>query len=100
MSDPFATHVMSLAHSDGTIYAQNLFCQLDTVNLLYNMGTSDPIPTDWYDLYSIGWTTPLPIRSDYFIDQATNVKYSMFSTIFVGPDTIQLRISKYSGATP
>lgn len=99
MSDPFATHMMRLQHADGTVFAENLFCQLDTFNLPYNAeaSTYSPVYTDWYDLYSIGWVEPLPVRSDYFVDQATGTKYSMFSTVFVGPDTVQLRITKYSG---
>ena len=100
MSDSFITATMSLLNEDGTLRAANLFCQLDTVNLPWNQEVGGLNPTDWYDLYSLGWTTPVPVRGDYFLDQATGVRYSMFSTVFAGPDTLQLRVSQYSGATP
>lgn len=96
----FHNYTMSLAHSDGTVYATNLPVQLDTVNLPLNMEVQGLIPIDWYDLYSIGWNSPIPVRGDYFIDQATSTKYSMFSTVFVGTNTVQLRLTKYSGVTP
>ncbi len=100
MSDPFATNTMTLTDSSGNVRASGLLCQLDTVNLPWNLEAQSLVPTDWFDLYSIGWISPLPNRGDYFVDQTSGTKYSMFSTVFVGPDTVQVRVSKYSGVTP
>lgn len=100
MSDPFITNTMNLTDSGGNPRASNLLCQLDTANIPWNMEVTGLIPTDWYDLYSIGWSSPVPNRGDYFVDVATGTKYSMFSEVYIGPDTIQVRVTKYSGVTP
>ena len=100
MSDPFITNTMTLTDSAGNVRASGLLCQLDTVNLPWNLEVQSLVPTDWFDLYSMGWTSPIPNRGDYFVDQASGTKYSMFSTVFIGPDTVQVRVTKYSGVTP
>lgn len=96
----FTTNLMTLMHSDGTVVAQHLPCQLDTVNVPWNMEAQGLIPTDWYDLYSDGWTSPVPLRTDYFVDESSGAKYQMFSEVFQGVDTLQMRVTKYSGVTP
>ena len=98
--DIFATNSMTLTHEDGTVVACGLLCQLDTVNLPFNMDGQGLTPTDYFDLYSIGWDTPIPIRGDYFVDETTGAKYSMFSEVFRSLGTIQVRVTKYSGVTP
>lgn len=96
----FTTNLMTLTHSDGTVAAQHLPCQLDTVNLPWNMEAGGLIPTDQYDLFSDGWTSPVPLRSDYFVDEVTGAKYQVFSEVFAGVGTLQMRVTKYSGSTP
>lgn len=96
----FQNSLMTLQHSNGTEVAQHLPCQVDTVNLPWNIEAQGMIPTDWFDVFSIGWTSPVPQRSDYLIDEATGAKYSVFSTVFAGVNTLQFRVSKPSGATP
>lgn len=106
MSDPFITNTMMLTDENGNLKVQNLLVQLDTVNLPWNAEVSGSIPDDWYDLYSIGWSTPVPVRGDLFVVTSASpvdsvgTKYQVFSTIYAGPDTIQLRVTKYSGVTP
>lgn len=106
MSDPFITNTMMLTAENGDLKAQNLLVQLDTFNLPWNAETQGLTPTDWYDLYSIGWSSPIPVRGDYFVVtvaspvDAIGTKYQVFSTIYAGPDTVQLRVSRYSGVTP
>lgn len=106
MSEPFITHTMTLTDSQGNPRASHLLCQLDRVNLPLNLEVQGLTPTDWFDLYSVGWSSPIPNRSDYFVvekDTPTDpagTKFSMFSTIFAGPDTVQVRVTKYSGVTP
>lgn len=96
----FSTNSMTLQHADGTVLATGKPCQLDPVNLPWMMEGQGMIPVDSYDLYTIGWTTPAPIRGDYFVDEATGTKYSVFSTIFTTQTSLQLRVTKYSGVTP
>lgn len=96
----FETAMMTLQHSNGTVVAQHLPCQLDTVNIPLNMEEQGLIPTDWYDLYSLGWTSPVPARSDYFVDEATQTKYSVFGNPAVYVDHLEVRLSKPLGATP
>lgn len=104
--DPFITNTMTLTDEYGNLKAQNLFCQLDRVNLPWNVEQQGLEPTDWYDLYSIGWSSPAPARGDLFtVTSASPVdtvgtQYQVFSTIYAGPDTIQLRVTRYSGVTP
>lgn len=95
--DIFATNRMTLTHSDGTVVATGLLVQLDTVNLPLNLEVQGMTPTDWYDLYSVGWDTPVPLRSDYFVDENTGTKYSMFSEVFVSLGTVQCRVTKFTG---
>ncbi len=96
----FQTTVITLKHADGEIVAQHLPIQLETVNLDWQMQVQGMIPVDVFDVFTIGWTTPQPIRTDYLVDEATGTKYSMFSTVFVATTTLQFRVSRYSGATP
>lgn len=96
----FETAIMTLEQASGTPIATNLPAQLDTVNIPWNMEVQGMIPTDWYDLYSIGWTSPVPQRGQYFVDQKTNTKYSVFGNVAVYTDHLEVRVSRYSGVTP
>lgn len=104
--DPFITNTMMLTDESGNLKAQNLLVQLDRVNLLWNAEVTGLVPDDWYDLYSIGWSSPVPVRGDFFVVTVASpidtvgTKYQMFSTVFEGPDTLQLRVVRYSGVTP
>lgn len=98
--DIFATNSMTLTHADGTVVATGLLCQLDTFNFPFNMEVQGLVVTDYYDLYSVGWDKPVPLRSDYFVDETTGMKYSMFSEVFVNLGTVQCRVSKLAGSTP
>jgi hypothetical protein len=106
MSDPFITNTMALTSESGTPIASGLLCQLDNVNLSWNAEQQGLEPTDWWDLYSVGWSSPIPARGDYFVvtvaspTDSVGTKYQMFSTLYAGPDTLQLRVVRYSGVTP
>jgi hypothetical protein len=95
----FATHIVSVEHVNGQVVATNLPVQLDPVNLPIELQVQGLIPTDIYDCETIGWMSPVPIRTDYLVDQ-NGVKYQMFSTVFVGINSLQFRVTKYLGATP
>lgn len=95
----FETNVMTLQRA-GSALAQHLPCQLDTVNIPLNLEVQGSIPTDWYDLYSIGWTSPVPQRGDYFIDEATSTHYSVFGNIGQYAGHLECRVTRYAGATP
>lgn len=97
---PFATTFMTLTASDGTPIATNLPVQLDIFNYPWNQEAQGMIPTDWFDLYSLNWITPVPARSNYFVDQNTGTKYSVFSVIATYVDHLEVRVTRYSGVTP
>lgn len=96
----YKTNKITITDSVGAIRAQNLPLQMDPKNDAWQMQVQGLIPTDIYDCESIGWSSPVPKRSDYIIDQKTGIKYSMFSTVFVGQNSIQFKVTKYSGVTP
>lgn len=96
----FATNVMTLTHENGTIVKQHLPVQLDPVNLDWQMQAQGLVPTDIYDCETVGWSQPVPLRSDYLVDEKDGTRYSMFSTVFKGINTLQFRVTKYSGVTP
>lgn len=96
----FETNIMTLQQADGTLIEAHLPCQLDTVSVQWNMEAQALIPTDWYDLYSVGWTTPAPQRGQYFVDETTGTKYSIFGNPAVYMDHIEVRIARYGGETP
>jgi len=96
----FDTMAVTITHSNGQVVAQHLPIQMDTVNLDWLMQAQGLTPVDQYDVFSLGWTTPQPLRSDYLVDEATGTKYSMCSTVFVATNSLQFRVTKYSGVTP
>jgi hypothetical protein len=96
----FQTNTVTLQHSNGTVVAQHLPVQVDTVNLPWNMEVQSSIPTDWFDIYSRGWTSPVPGRSDYFVDETTGTKYQVFSVTAIYTDHLEVRCTRYSGTTP
>jgi hypothetical protein len=99
--DIFHTNTMTLYHENDAIVERHLAVQLDDVNIPLNLEVNTSIPTDWYDLYSIGWISPIPIRGDYFVDEGDSTKYSVFGD----PkgrytDHLEMRVSCYAGTTP
>lgn len=97
----FATHMVTIKHSDGIVVNQQpLPVTLDPVNLdNWQMQAQSTIPVYLYDVETVGWSTPAPVYGDYLIDQ-NNTKYSMYSQVFIGQNTLQFRVSKVSGVTP
>ena len=90
------TALMTLTTEAGVTIKQNLPCQLDTVNIPWNMEIG-LIPTDWYDLFSIGWKTPVPARGQYFVDQATSARYQVFGNPATYNDHLEVRVTRYPG---
>jgi hypothetical protein len=100
MMSIFQTAMMTLKQSDGTVVQTNLPVQMDVANLPWNVEVQGAVAVDIYDVVTQGWTTPVPERSDYLVDQATGIRYSMFSTVFTALTCLQFQVSKYSGVTP
>jgi hypothetical protein len=95
----FVNATMTLTHSNGTLVSAHLPITLDPINAALDLdGTL--IPVDRFDCETVGWTSPVPLRSDYLVDEETGAKYSLYSTIFTGINTLQFQVSKPSGATP
>lgn len=93
----FQTTTMTLTTEGGTTIQANLPCQLDTVNIPWNAEVQGLIPTDWYDLYSIGWTSPVPQRGQYFVDQTSGARYQVFGNPAAYVDHIEVRVTRYPG---
>jgi hypothetical protein len=96
----FFSALMQLTDNTGVVLAENIPCVLDTVNIPLNMEVQGMVPTDWYDLYSDNWTLDKPARTNYFIDQATGTKYSIFGNPALYGDHLECRVTRYSGTTP
>jgi hypothetical protein len=95
----FSTHTVSIVRN-GTTIAQGLPVTMDPVSLdNWQMQTQGMIPTRLYDVETVGWITPKPAYSDYLIDQK-GVRYSMYTDVFAGQNTLQFRVAKHSGTTP
>lgn len=95
----FQTATMTLQRN-GSPIATDLPVQLDVVNIPIDLMVSGNVPVDLYDLYSLGWTSPIPLRSDYFVDQVTGVKYSVYGNPGVYFDHVECRISRYAEGAP
>lgn len=93
----FETASMRLTDEDGTTVAQHLPVQLDTVNVPWNAEVGGLVPTDWYDLFSIGWTAPVPQRGQYFVDEQTGARYQVFGNPAPYVDHIECRVTRYPG---
>lgn len=94
------THTITLKQSDGTVRAQGLPVTMDPKALdNWQLQAQSTVPVYLFDVETIGWTTPLPAYSDYLVDQ-NGVRYSMFSQVFQGLNTLQFTVSKVSGTTP
>jgi hypothetical protein len=100
MNLPFLSAIMTLTDINDAEIARDLPVQIDTVNLDWNMEVQGGIPDDWFDIYSRFWTTPVPARGNYFVDQTTNTKYQVRSVTAVYIDHLEVRCTRYSGSTP
>lgn len=97
----FTTNMIKITDSAGNSKTPDaLPLTMDPVNNAWQMQVQGMTPVNIYDCESVGWSSPVPARTDYIVDQATGTKYSMFSTVFVGQNSIQFQVSKYSGVTP
>ena len=95
----FPTNVMTLQHANGTPVQQHLQVQKDTVNIPLELMVTGQIPVDLYDLYYLG-SSPVPLRSDYFVDEQTGEKYSVYGKPAIYPDHVEVRVSQSPGVTP
>lgn len=93
----FFSALMQLTDSSGVVLGSNLPCMLDTVNIPLNMEVQGMTPTDGYDLYSDNWTLAKPVRTDYFVDQSTGTKYSIFGNPALYGDHLECRVTRYTG---
>jgi hypothetical protein len=96
----FETAVMTLKNENGTPIAQHLPVQVDTVNIPWNAEVSGLIPDDWFDIYTIGWTSPVPQRGQFLVDETSGTVYQVFGNPAPYVDHIEVRVTRYSGNTP
>lgn len=97
----FTTNVMSLQRN-GRMIARDVGVMLDTVNIDIILNSGGLIPTDSYDAYcdAPDYASSIPQRGDYLIDQESKVMYSVFGNPAVYPGHWEVRVTRYTGATP
>ena len=91
---------MTLKRTGVGTLASDLPMQIDTMSIPIELLGRADIPVDLYDLYSLGWDTPTPQRSDYLTDQASGITYQVYGNPYIADGTVQLRATKYLGVTP
>lgn len=103
----FQTATMTLTDQNGQTLtdsqgnpAVNLPVQVDTVNVPIELEVQGTIPVDYFEFYSLGWVTPVPIRGNYFVDQATGAKYTVCGRPAVYSSHLEMRVSLPLGVTP
>ena len=98
----FQTATMKLTDNLGNTIAggERLACQLDTFNIPIMLEVQGAIPVDYFDVYSIGWTSPVPQRGQYLVDLNTGAQYSVYGRTAVYQDHLEVRVSLPLGVTP
>ena|SRR5579863_7469103 len=101
MSNIFEDTTMTLFRGTalGQPAAQGLAVQLETVNIPPNLQNGGVV-TDWFDLYSLGWATPVPYRGDTFIDEQTGAQYSVYGIPKAYFDHVECRLTYYGSPEP
>lgn len=84
---------------NGANLVVNIPCRLYPVSIPIEMMVQGGIPVDIYDLYT-DWLTLTILRSDYFIDQATSLKYSVYGKAQTYTSHAWCRVSIPTGVTP
>ncbi len=92
--------IMTIQHSNGNVVARDLLVQLDPKNEDWKMDRGGLTPDDAYDLYSIGWISPVPLRSDYFVDQLSGTRYNVYGNPRPYGGQIECQVTRYGGVTP
>lgn len=98
---PFQTPTLfTLTDQAGNVIQPNLLCVLEPVNLPPNL--AEDIPYDLFDLYSDNWPpqVPLPVRGNYFINQASGSQYGVVGRCRPYIDHIETRVSLPLGVIP
>ena len=96
--DAYAT-LKRVTNTTSTVLGQHLPIQLDTINAEMLLELQD-IPADSYSLYSFMWTTPLPQRNDYFIDENTGIAYQVFGVVKAYLAYFECAVTRYQGVVP
>lgn len=98
----FTTNTMTLLRgplSGGNVLARHLPCHLKPINTDWILAAGGTIPEDSYDLYSQGWTQPLPQRGDFFVDETTNIPYQVFGNPMPYTAHVKARVARYGNGT-
>ena len=84
---------------DGAALVQHIPCRLYPVNIPIELQVQGNIPVDFFDLYT-DWLTLTIQRSDYFVDEATNLQYSVYGKPQMYTSHTWCRVSIPTGVTP
>ncbi len=100
MPGTIRTNYMSLQRNGQTI-AQHLPVRMDRVNIPLELMGQRNIPTDLWDLVILNRQLPLPIRGDYFIDEADGITtYAVYGHVQPYVNRISCRVTRPAGVTP
>lgn len=90
---------MTLQRAGATV-AQHLPCRVDYVNIPIELEVMHTIPVDYYNIHILNRTTVIPQRSDYLLDENTNIKYEVYGNPRVYTNHIETRCTQYLPITP
>lgn len=100
MPGTIRTNYMSLQRG-GQIIASHLPCRMDPVNIPLELMGQRNIPADLWDLRVLNRMTPLPVRGDYFIDEADGVTaYAVYGHVDAKVNRVSCRVTRPAGVTP
>jgi hypothetical protein len=83
----------------GVNLVQHIPCRLYPVSIPIDLMVQGSIPVDIFDLYTDYITLTIQ-RSDYFIDEATNAKYSVYGRPQAYTSHLWCRVTIPTGVTP
>lgn len=100
----FQTAIMRLQDSGGTPITGGvgLPCQVDNLSIPYQMGGDmNMIAFDRYTIYSLGWVSPVPVRSNVFVDTVTGAQYVVEGNVAVYANHLEAQCTLTPvGSTP
>ena len=83
----------------GTNLVQHIPCRLYPVSIPIELMVQGGLPVKIYDLYT-DWITLTIVLSDYFIDEVSGLKYSVYGEPQPYTSHLWCRVTRPTGVTP
>ncbi len=100
----FETATMKLTDAAGNLIAggASLSCQIDNLSIPWQMGGDMiQIAFDRYTIYSLGWTSPVPVRGNVLVDLATGLQYVVEGNVAVYSNHLEMQVTNMpAGSVP